>query len=1253
MDDLLSTAPNFAGGNPRLNSNNNLGRHDYNRQSELRNVASENQDGDEWSIERRATPATEFLAVHSDIQCGLLSSAPQRRSHPAYKALSDAHIRLLRILPAEPGTVIRCRIEEFPLQGAPAYTALSYTWGSQHGIYEIYINDQPLLVPKNLWRFLSHAGAFANGLSGWLWVDMLSVNQVDLVERGHQVNLMPRIYGTANEVVVWLGPAYRGSDVAMSALAKLPSGKGFAKQASRIWACDAGHALDGICRRPYWRRLWVFQEIRLAQKARLMCGSKVVTWDRFQALMQLAHTESSISQPNDNTEVVVKSPAMRMIRLNLKSVDTMLWTLVQETRHLRCSDTKDKIYALLGVAAKGHESIEPDYSMPVPTLLNRLLHEIWSDSPPKTLEEAAKLCAKIEDVLGVEQGTVFTLQGQRGRYNAPSDVEMRRCRLGPKSCGITLWWTAFYGHSSVQTLLREDWAVSHFDGDPSGQSDAPSDANFTSAPVVSLLQFLRKEMDIRTSFLLPRYIHQRMEYDREIDKIGIRGNFSGGVYAGLEGMEEANQNGSFAFQDLSVTHQVTNDQSSIPTREDCYSGLEIEDTSLRNSSSGLADVHARLGTETETEIEDPEFNAEVTDIDVCMAWVAFCLTDAIQRKYSHITRLMLDIGVGCGLLYTQYRPLFTLIEAIAGALCSAVESESVVLLQIIISRADRFISDTDSFVAAMLECGRMLNKSGLLLELGLMEMVQPHQRAALLGDALSEALLKRNDEAVEALLRDDECNPNCVVDGRSALSYCIFSRQQSNLRALLATGKCDVDVVDPLDGKTPLMQAAWEGLHIYVRAFVETGASRLDDANPLDGMTPLLYAASRGQADALSELLADRRCNVDKPHRRGKTALMMAVEGNHARTLSLILTYSQQDLNLPNDSGNTALSLALTKGFHKVVRCLSMYPACNVNLRDISGDTPLMLAVKGERADMVGELTARERCDMNASDKDGNTALSMAISMGEAEIIRELLDCERCNVNDRNEFGSTPLMRTLQSGRYSLASRLLACERCDVNAADNIGMTPLMVAVASSPDNHPIVDALLDIQDCDVNAQDESGRTALMHAGDNGNAWHVESLLRTRRCNIDKPLPKGNRTVLHMAAFLDRPSFLRQLLRQPSLDLRVRNDMGQTPLIVAVSVRRLDNVKLLLSYEAGCGVNMRSENNNTAISLAVTARDYEMVCLLVNSGRVKDMCHWTGEPLHTIAREQGDADIERVLIELAERLETRWKSDGIGDVLGT
>jgi ankyrin repeat protein len=92
--------------------------------------------------------------------------------------------------------------------------------------------------------------------------------------------------------------------------------------------------------------------------------------------------------------------------------------------------------------------------------------------------------------------------------------------------------------------------------------------------------------------------------------------------------------------------------------------------------------------------------------------------------------------------------------------------------------------------------------------------------------------------------------------------------------------------------------------------------------------------------------------------------------------------------------------------------------------------------------------------------------------------------------------------------------------------------------------------------------------------------------------------------------------------------------MGLMPLIIAAMNGRHGNVKLLLGCGAECGVDMKSDNGDTALSHAVWAGDYKIVRLLVNSGRVKDLTDKAGKPLHHLARDTG---VKRLLTELERR----------------
>jgi ankyrin repeat protein len=404
-----------------------------------------------------------------ETESDLLCSRSHTTIHPAYRELRENRIRLLKILPIQADPTIRCRLEEFSLDDEPTYTAISYTWGSQHGIHAVLVNDTSLLVPKNLWRFLGSARAIGGDLSGWLWIDMLSINQADIPERGHQVSLMPVIFGTASLVNAWLGPAYLGSDAALIALARNISHWKSSSQRRKTWASYVGSGIRDLCQRPYWKRLWAYQELRLARQIQLMCGARTIVWDQFRLFLSLAETDLSAKIPRLSSFVQdsVDSPAMKMVKLNSKSVHTHLWSLIQATQHLPCADIRDKAYALLGVSTEGHGEIEPDYGLPIPTLINKILLEVYKRHSPKSLTEALTQCDELEDVLAVPRGTVFIIRGQLGSYEVPGEADFRACRLGPRKTSLNLWWTAFYGHVVVQRLLLDAWRAEYFASDPS------------------------------------------------------------------------------------------------------------------------------------------------------------------------------------------------------------------------------------------------------------------------------------------------------------------------------------------------------------------------------------------------------------------------------------------------------------------------------------------------------------------------------------------------------------------------------------------------------------------------------------------------------------------------------------------------------------------------------------------------------------------------------------------------------------------
>lgn len=253
-----------------------------------------------------------------------------------FSPLKDAsqYFRLLKLDHrhdyGEHATPITMTMEVFDLQDPPAYTSLSYTWGTLTPTEAVLVNAASFQVRQNLYDFLNMFRREAT--ARWLWVDQLSINQQDTVERNQQVEQMVNIYRNAEQVLTWLGPSADGSDELMDALnqcrEELDAAEGSA-YASLEEACSVRNlethldAVDALFSRDYWTRLWIIQEILLARNIIVYCGSRCV---RMQELGMIANQiDIGLLHGPDSTN------------------HTRLW-------HLTCAQNRRESYPMLSLA---------------------------------------------------------------------------------------------------------------------------------------------------------------------------------------------------------------------------------------------------------------------------------------------------------------------------------------------------------------------------------------------------------------------------------------------------------------------------------------------------------------------------------------------------------------------------------------------------------------------------------------------------------------------------------------------------------------------------------------------------------------------------------------------------------------------------------------------------------------------------------------------------------------------------------------
>ncbi|KAI3326176.1 hypothetical protein HD806DRAFT_532827 [Xylariaceae sp. AK1471] len=249
-----------------------------------------------------------------------------------YSALSrtDQEIRLLEIITVGNSTSrTECRLHVVHLSEAAPFTALSYVWGDQTITEEIIVNGTPHNRTKNLGNALrvvqyhwSHLCPDRHISQFRIWVDALYINQSDVVERNHQVKLMGQIYSKAELVI---GHLATDDQLARLAIATLKTVHRVVKEESQkrpdvlddkktmchacwVFKVPALHTLpdtdciNGTCpdrlsggwlalkhfwALPYWQRIWIVQEVALAQKVVLVCDEDFIDVECLLELVQL------------------------------------------------------------------------------------------------------------------------------------------------------------------------------------------------------------------------------------------------------------------------------------------------------------------------------------------------------------------------------------------------------------------------------------------------------------------------------------------------------------------------------------------------------------------------------------------------------------------------------------------------------------------------------------------------------------------------------------------------------------------------------------------------------------------------------------------------------------------------------------------------------------------------------------------------------------------------------------------------------
>ncbi|KAH7258717.1 hypothetical protein B0J15DRAFT_396321 [Fusarium solani] len=301
--------------------------------------------------------------------------------------------RLLCLKPGDDIDELRGELKEISLE-PPAgveYFAISYAWGSSLKQFSLQTPKGRIPLTASLYLGLKRLRRKHDEI--WLWADAICINQDDREgddEKARQIRLMTNIFQSAARVYIWLGEEEDESDIAIQFLESITpiasaemDGQNpkhlptidFPKVEDPTWSI-----LTKLLERKWFRRVWVAQELVLAQEAIVVCGAHQMPWDTFHAAVELcfAVVESGgfgfLLPRQTKVAAVLHLGAFRRyyysdrVGQDRAPRDELL-TLLEHFQMAEATRQRDKLFALLSLAKDGKD-YTPDYKKPLEHIIS-------------------------------------------------------------------------------------------------------------------------------------------------------------------------------------------------------------------------------------------------------------------------------------------------------------------------------------------------------------------------------------------------------------------------------------------------------------------------------------------------------------------------------------------------------------------------------------------------------------------------------------------------------------------------------------------------------------------------------------------------------------------------------------------------------------------------------------------------------------------------------------------------------------------
>ncbi|KAM0438673.1 hypothetical protein ACHAPT_001429 [Fusarium lateritium] len=333
------------------------------------------------------------------------------------------------------------------------------------------------------------------------------------------------------------------------------------------------------------------------------------------------------------------------------------------------------------------------------------------------------------------------------------------------------------------------------------------------------------------------------------------------------------------------------------------------------------------------------------------------------------------------------------------------------------------------------------------------------------------------------------------------------------------------------------------------------------------------------------------------------------------------------------------LMAASRRGHTSVVRLLLDTEGIRPSLSAYYGVTALILAAEGGFVDVIKILVADARVEAGHKDENGRTALSHAAEHAHEAVVAELLATGAIDPDSQDNKARTPLIWAVdpEDGYGPLyegvVRMLLANGRVNPNSRDSHGYTPL--SYAAERGGLGLVMAILEHPETDLESR--HGNMPLVQAAGVGHADVVQVLLNSGQVDVNAVSADSfyGGTALTVASRFGRENVVQLLLSAPGIDPNVKDESGNTPLMVAASNSRVEIVKQLLAT----GVDPNIQNGDGQTALFNAARSWfskgaaEVMRALVEvPGINADLADKMGRTALSLAAEAGSVQYVNILL---------------------